>query len=73
MKDFKQALSASAREKLEEQEEVAKQMTKADLKNIEEDDKDAVFEASEELAFEWIEFFLSDVNRIERFFKDKQD
>lgn len=48
-------------------------MTKADLKNIEESDHDAVFMASEELAFEWIEFFLSDVNRIDRFFSEKQE
>jgi hypothetical protein len=43
-------------------------MQKADLKNLEETENDIVFQASEELAFEWIELFLSDVNRIERFF-----
>lgn len=48
-------------------------MTKADLKNMQEDEGDEVFQASESMAFEWIEFFLSDVNRIERFFVDKKE
>ena len=48
-------------------------MTKADLKNIEPEEGDEVFQASETLAFEWIELFLSDVNRIERFFVDKKE
>jgi hypothetical protein len=48
--------------------EVVNHMQKADLKNLEETENDIVFQASEELAFEWIELFLSDVNRIERFF-----
>ena len=48
-------------------------MTKKDLANVEEDNKDEVFEASEELAFEWIEHFFTDMNRIERFFKDKKE
>ena len=48
-------------------------MHKYDLKNMEDDDEDEIFFASEELAFEWIEFFLSDVNRIERFFLEKKD
>lgn len=49
------------------------EMHKYDLKNMEDEDEDEIFFASEELAFEWIEFFLSDVNRIERFFLDKKD
>ena len=48
-------------------------MTKADLKNLEPEEGDEVFQASEALAFEWIELFLSDVNRIERFFVDKKE
>ena len=48
-------------------------MHKADLKNIEETDNDEIFHASEEMAFEWIEMFLSDVNRIERFFVEKKE
>lgn len=48
-------------------------MHKADLKNIEETDNDEIFHASEELTFEWIELFLSDVNRIERFFVEKKE
>lgn len=48
-------------------------MTKADLAFIQEEDHDFIFMASEELAFEWIEYFLSDVNRIERFFKQKRE
>ena len=53
--------------------EVVNHMQKADLKNLEETENDIVFQASEELAFEWIELFLSDVNRIERFFQDKKE
>lgn len=53
--------------------EVVPQMHKADLKNIEETDNDEVFHASEEMTFEWIEMFLSDVNRIERFFVEKKE
>lgn len=49
-------------------------MTKADLKNvISENSEDEVFVASEEMAFEWIELFLSDINRIERFFVEKKE
>jgi len=44
-----------------------------DLDNLQEGEEDDVFLASEELAFEWIEFFLTDVNRIEKFFKEKQE
>jgi hypothetical protein len=44
-----------------------------DLDNLQEAEEDDVFLASEELAFEWIEFFLTDVNRIEKFFKEKQE
>lgn len=40
---------------------------------MQEDEGDEVFQASESMAFEWIEFFLSDVNRIERFFVDKKE
>lgn len=53
--------------------EVVNHMRKADLNNLEETDNDLVFQVSEELAFEWIELFLSDVNRIERFFSEKKD
>jgi len=53
--------------------EVVNHMKKADLNNLEETDNDLVFQVSEEMAFEWIELFLSDVNRIERFFSDKKD
>ena len=53
---------------VDEVNEVVNHMHKADLKNLEETENDIVFQASEELAFEWIELFLSDVNRIERFF-----
>jgi hypothetical protein len=73
MQDLKNAMSVSAREKIEQQEEIVKHMTKADLKNLEESEQDAAFFASEELAFEWVEYFLSDVNRIERFFCEKQE
>lgn len=48
-------------------------MKKSDLNNLEETDNDLIFQVSEEMAFEWIELFLSDVNRIERFFSDKKD
>ena len=47
-------------------------MTKEDIKLLE-NDEDEVFFASEELAFEWIEMFLSDVNRVERFFVEKKE
>ena len=53
--------------------EVVNHMKKADLNNLEETDNDLIFQVSEEMAFEWIELFLSDVNRIERFFSDKKD
>ncbi len=54
-------------------EAIVPEMHKYDLKNMEDDDEDEIFLASEELAFEWIEFFLSDVNRIERFFLEKKE
>lgn len=47
-------------------------MTKDDLKNLEDEDDD-IHQISEEMAFEWIELFLSDVNRVERFFLDKKE
>lgn len=47
-------------------------MTKEDLKNLE-DEHDEIHAFSEEQTFEWIEMFLSDVNRIERFFLDKKE
>lgn len=47
-------------------------MTKEDIKLLE-NEEDEVFVASEALAFEWIEMFLSDVNRVELFFLDKKD
>lgn len=47
-------------------------MTKEDIKNVEDVD-DEIHAISEEQAFEWIEMFLSDVNRVERFFVDKKE
>lgn len=44
-----------------------------ELGNVQEQNKDEVFEASEELAFEWIEHFFADINRIESFFKEKKE
>jgi len=48
-------------------------MKKSDLINLEETDNDVVFQVSQELAYEWIELFLSDVNRIEKFFSNKKE
>lgn len=48
-------------------------MLKEDIKNLKPDEEDEIFQASEEMTFEWIEMFLSDVNRIERFFTDKKE
>lgn len=54
-------------------EEIIPMMHKEDIKNIVADEEDEVFKCSEEMTFEWIEMFLSDVNRIERFFTDKKE
>jgi hypothetical protein len=48
-------------------------MEKQDILNLHEDEQDDVFFASEELAFEWIECFMADVDRVEKFFKEKEE
>ena len=74
LKQLANSMTPAVRAQLENQvNEVVPQMHKADLKNLEETDNDEVFHASEEMTFEWIELFLSDVNRIERFFVEKKE
>lgn len=66
-------MAPEVRAKIEtEVQQIVPQMTKDDIKNLE-NENDEIHQISEEMAFEWIELFLSDVNRVERFFTDKKE
>ena len=67
------SMAPEVRAKIEtEVQQIVPQMSKEDIKNLE-NENDEIHQISEEMAFEWIELFLSDVNRVERFFTDKKE